>query len=102
MGNPRIKYVEPKKGVFKFAYYSRQYDWQGGFVGGVMFFRNVTLCYAENTVPREVIFVPDFQIMLYLFLLEIAIIRQFVSRTTLMSLHYYNEFFREDGGNFLF
>ena len=44
--------------MFKFAYYSRQYDGQGGFVGGVMFFRNVTLCYAENAVPREVIFVP--------------------------------------------
>ncbi|MDD6008423.1 MAG: hypothetical protein PUC25_03400 [Prevotellaceae bacterium] len=28
------------------------------FVGGVTFFRNVTLCYAENAVPREVIFVP--------------------------------------------
>ena len=45
--------------MFKFAYYSRQYDGQGGFVGGVMFFRNVTLCYAENAVPREVIFVPQ-------------------------------------------
>ena len=39
-------------------YPGRQYDGQGGFVGGVMFFRNVTLCYAENAVPREVIFVP--------------------------------------------
>ena len=38
--------------------FSMRYRGQGGFVGGVMFFRNVTLCYAKNAVPQEVIFVP--------------------------------------------
>ena len=42
----------------RYRYPGRQYDGQGGFVGGVMFFRNVTLCYAKNAIPQEVIFAP--------------------------------------------
>ena len=42
----------------RYRYPGRQYDGQGGFVGGVMFFRNVTLCYAKNAIAQEVIFAP--------------------------------------------